>query len=246
MRLKEIMTKAMILNNGIITKLNIKGYLPGLFTKQETRNFDLEYITGHSGEKNISPLVKNLLKDNKKRISVITSEYDYVKAYKQNIVISDKYNMWDQLSDIIGQKFSYKWKKSYETLSLEYNPIHNNNYEDKEQYNITLTSHDERSTNMTEENSNNINDDVYGFNSVNPSPTDHSEVKGRNVTTGDVKDNFKDSKDTKEGSTTHTIKGSKDIIQQDLINKELKLRRDNIFIKIVMQDIDSILTLSIY
>lgn len=69
---------------------------------------NMEYFGNHSGAKFCSPLVKHLL---------VNSTLD--EAARQKLV------------DIILARFSEKWKRLWNTVVVEYNPIHNYNMTDE-------------------------------------------------------------------------------------------------------------------
>lgn len=96
------------LTNGIISALLNFNY-PWL----DDNNIDyinLQYHGNHSGNKIISPLLDNMLKEDK----FLTNEQ----------VI--------QLATIINSMYSTKWNKLYETTILTYNPIHNYDMSEEE------------------------------------------------------------------------------------------------------------------
>lgn len=147
---------------------------PGTFPMLDTPYPpDLAYHGNHSGMKNVSPLVENLF--------ARRGGYDYPGdeiAWLASTIIS-----------IYGEN----WRKQWETLSFEYNPIENysmveqmTNDRTVDQYGRTRTRTDnlqhtktgteQNTPNVTETKTPNLttmdNNSVYGFNSTDAVPSD--------------------------------------------------------------------------
>lgn len=264
-QIKDTINKAKINNKlGIISTLKRKGFL-GYFTDEEALTFDNYYYYGHSGEKFLSPLFEKLIKDREQYNNIINEDYDYVTVNHHKIVITNgvnKLNVVDELADIIGSKFKNSWQKIFNALTLDYNADVNQDYKETKKYNenlsknydTTITGEDKHTTNLTETNTNNADDSIYGFNSNTPSPTDKTSTNGTTTTVGNGEDNKVNSLDRKTGNDVHTTKGDyniehygvKDITHQELIEKEIEMRKSNIMLNVIFTDVDSVLTLSIY
>lgn len=76
---------------------------------------DTEYYFNNSGHKIVSPLIDNLL-NNKEYLSIEDMQ---------------------TLAKIIIKKYGFTWNKIYNTMQLEYNPIHNYNMTENEKEDIT-------------------------------------------------------------------------------------------------------------
>ena len=156
---------------------------------------DITYYVSHSGEKYASRFYLTMLEHDK--------------------TISD-------IANIIFNKFSDKWKRIYDAIKMEYNPINNYDMVENEKVNSKITS-----TVGTD-------NKTYGFNSTEPSPTD--EASSTSTTEGDKEDNYREL--TRSGNIGVTTSAQ-------LLEGELEVRK-NIFIDIVMNDIDTIMCLKLY
>lgn len=201
-------------------------------------NLDYDYI-GHSGNKYITPLVSYLIENDK----------------------------LDDIITILYQKNIKNWNKLYETLSFDYNPIHN--YDGDETETITITDKgtvDTTGTNKTVDtstiqdtgtvtNNGSNNDSVYGFNSTNAVNDKDSTVN--NTTTNNLSttnNSSSDNNNTNKSTTdmTHTEQrtltkgGNLGVTStQSMIQQERDLWLWNYFEQ-VFSDIDKTLTLLIY
>lgn len=162
---------------------------------ENSEYLDIMYYVSHSGEKYASRFYLTMLEHEKTIVDI---------------------------AHIVFTKFSDKWKRVYDAMMMEYNPINNYDMKEKETVNSKITS------------STDVNNETYGFGNPNPAPTDNG--KSETVTSGSADDNIRElERSGNIGVTTSA----------QLVAGELELRK-NIFIESVMNDIDTILCLKIY
>lgn len=233
MKLKELITDP--LNNGLLFYLRNNRFakLFGVFTAEDIRMLDVEYVENHSGEKTATRFAEN---------TFVASSYNYI--------------MWESL---LYARFFKKWTKLLETYDFEYNPIRpydmhiDTESTDKMTSKTTNTSsetyQDTESSNS--KNTTNSNDDVYGFNSTNKVHSDASNGndttennsttssnRGINGSSDYVRDNPKEVHIDRYGNIGNTT-------QQELIERERDIWKWQFF-DTVFADIDSILCLTVY
>lgn len=126
------------------------------------------------------------------------------------------------IANIIFNKFSDKWQRIYDAIKMEYNPINNYDMVENEKVNSKITS-----TVGTD-------NKTYGFGSTTAAPTD--EAASTSTTEGDKKDNYREL--TRSGNIGVTTSAQ-------LLAGEIEVRK-NIFIDIVMNDIDTMMCLKLY
>lgn len=114
-RLDEVFPDA-VAGKGIFSYLN--NFSPPWKEDTESSVLDLQYHLNRSGEKWCSPVVRKLIGEE----TVVTSE------------------VGDKLASIIWAVNGVSWRKLYETLSLEYNPIDNYNMVENEDIDSTGSS----------------------------------------------------------------------------------------------------------
>lgn len=122
------------------------------------------------------------------------------------------------LFSMVLNKFSPKWKRLYDAMFAEYNPI--DNYNMTEDENAQTQIHTESSQNVK----------TYGFDSSEPVPT--GEGAAGSDTTGDYDKNRR--KMTRKGNIGVTT-------TQTMIEQEIELRKHD-FMDIVINDIGEFLT----
>ena len=122
------------------------------------------------------------------------------------------------LFSMVLNKYNTKWKRLYEAMFAEYNPI--DNYNMTEDENAQTQIHTESSQNVK----------TYGFDSSEPVPT--GEGSAGSDTTGDYDKNRR--KLTRKGNIGVTT-------TQTMIEQEIELRKHD-FMDIVINDIGEFLT----
>ena len=206
---------------------------------------DYEYHGNRSGNKYVSPLVRNLLNADGELTSTERA----------------------RLAMIIFNKFKEKWDKLYATLELEYNPIENYRMTEEEEItddkNITDSYVRDRDVSGTNTGSitnalsdtETINNQVYGFDNGEPTNKDksvdstssintqtnnlaNSESEDINDSNAHNEDNIQNRSLTRSGNIGVTT-------SQQMIESERNLWKWN-FYDTVFKDIDSVLTLKIY
>ena len=207
---------------------------------------DTDYYGNNSGDKYISPLLEKLLGDNE-------------KLTVQNM---------QTLANIIKAKFGEKWSKLYATLSLEYNPIENYRMVETHEGSDTHTHTPENwvetttqtptdwkttSEGLKADNESESSNSYYGFGDDDGHPTTDVVTSVKNKQTTETSGTYQ-TETTKEGTETDTIEHDTTLTRsgnigvttsQQMIESERKLWDYNIF-KTIYEDVDSILTLSIY
>lgn len=243
------------------------------FGHQTRAHLSYEYYVIRSANKTISPSFSHILK----LIEDGGDSQALLEAYGYGI----------------RNKFYDKWKRAYDVLIEDYNPLDTNTsteiIENNNTKNITYGKNVKLTANNveqldgsnTEESSENIGkyesrttyDDgdefSYGFNSSAPTPKNTAKNSSTEVIEGDKLRNSasrdttasrndtntitKDENEVNSGTDTHIDEFSQEIIKSGrdespsaLMQKELDFRVRNLFYDIVLKDIDSILTISIY
>ena len=158
---------------------------------------DIDYYVSHSGEKYASKFYLTMLDHNK--------DITYI-------------------ANVIFNRFKDKWKKIYDAMMKEYNPLENYSMVEDENVNTDIT------------NTSNGSSNVFGFNTESEDGVADSKNEGSNTTSGKFDDNHR--KLTRSGNIGVTT-------SQQMLESELEIRK-NIFIENVMNDIDSIMCLKIY
>ena len=128
------------------------------------------------------------------------------------------------IANIIYNRFSEKWKHIYDAMMLEYNPLENYSMVEDENVNTDIT------------NTSNGSSNVFGFNTQSDDGVPDGKNEVSSTTSGKFDDNHR--KLTRSGNIGVTT-------SQQMLESELEIRK-NIFIEMVMNDIDSIMCLKIY
>ena len=162
---------------------------------ENSEYLDIMYYVSHSGEKYASRFYLTMLEHEKTIVDI---------------------------AHIVYTKFSDKWKRVYDAMMMEYNPINNYDMVENEKVNSKITS------------TIGVNNSTHGFGSPTAAPTD--EGSSTTTTEGDAKDNVREL--TRSGNIGVTTSAQ-------LLAGELEVRK-NLFIEEVMKDIDSIMCLKIY
>lgn len=207
-------------------------------------SLNMAYHGAHSGDKNISPVVYKFL----------TADDAQTRA---------------KLANIIFIMYADKWAKLWDTLSIEYNPLENYNMTENETPAETTetitpaeitetitpaeTTTESKPAKLTTEN------DVSAFNSSGYSDNE------KTTTTGDVNDKGTESINVDTagtnktevdtaGTNVFTVQNGRELTRsgnigvttsQQMLQSEIELRKW-LFYQSVFNDIDNILTLSIY
>lgn len=190
---------------------------------------------------------------------------------KSLIDFKDKFNLSDtqlktfilsKVSSIVNMTFGEKWERLFQVIKTDYDVLDNFKYTEttkvdttsKETQNNTTTSKQETSSKITSTDNETTNDETYGFNSSSSVPTDSSDNVATSTTQGSKDDNYTDSTSDENKDIDKDINIDKTVTKsgkegnsdyQDIIKKEIELRRYNIF-NTIYDDIDKILCLKIY
>lgn len=183
---------------------------------------DSEYIIGRSYSKIISPFLAKIIEN------------------------AESPEQWkDKISDHLWRKFGKKWKRLYETLKADYNPIHN--YDMTETRSLSKSTNDQANNSSSTSSTGNSSSTgyEYGFNSTlsdnNPSSKDAN-------TSSDSKNVIGNASYTGSEREIETTKRSGNIgvtTSQQMIQAERDLWRWN-FYEEVFRDVDSVVALKVY
>lgn len=215
--------------DGIFTDLNefnVPWKSDGETDTDLIKNLNMAYHGSHSGDKNISPIVHKFL----------TSEDAETRA---------------KLAGIIYTMFSDKWLKLWDAFNTEYNPIENYSMTEHEETDNTATKTGTDTLAMTGTNTDahtgNTENEISAFNSSEYS----DNIKDTQNTTDTETRNATDTttyntSDVLDGERTLTRSGNIGVTtSQQMLQSEVELRKW-LYFNSVFNDIDSIITLSIY
>ena len=207
----------------------------------DAATLDLEYIGNISGQKTISPLIKNvLLKDS------------------TTGVLTDTQIL--QLATTVYKMFYLEWEKEYNTFSLEYNPISNYDMTETETTENDRTNTTANTGTRTVAGSGSVNgttssqtdNNVYGFNSSVAVGDTENNISASNTTTSTDSHTTTDNlTETETGDETieRTLTRSGNIgvtTSQQMIESERELWLWNFFYNVVFPNVDRVLTLETY
>lgn len=229
---------SMLDNNDVVSFF---GWMRELSFASMLPNMGVEYFINRSGSKTISPFYENLI--NKKTL---------IEGLIPERIIANT----------LLTKFGSKWERIYNVLfTTDYNVLEEKSYSTEKNGNtddsVTYDTEVQNNRNFNRKesvtNTENSNDDTYGFNSVNSVPTSKTEATSTNITESKSADNTDNNMETKTG-VDRTVGTYGESITNNgrehspamLIENEIKLRNENIFFDIVLSDIDSIVALAIY
>lgn len=222
-----------------------------------SESLDLVYST-RSSEKWTAPLINRFLNDSKQELT--NQELEIIASSLESI-------------------FNINWTKMWNAINADYNPVENYHIENdvttttdktennktNNKVNSTTTYSDTETTIGTVDNTSsgtvNVDDNIYGFNSVSSVNSDDSDTTSSNTshTSNDVAttDNSTNSIDgttnITEDNTSNNTEVMKSVkkgnigvmIYPSMLKAELDVRKWNFFEK-VFTDIDSLLTLQVY
>lgn len=221
--------KNWLTGDGIFTDLN--AFSVPWKTGKETdtdliKNLNWAYHGSHSGDKNISPIVHKFL----------TSEDVETRT---------------KLAGIIYTMFGDKWSKLWDAFNTEYNPIENYSMTEHEERDDVTTRKGSDTLTMTGTNTDALTgateNEVSAFNSSDYSGNTKNEQSTTNTETRNMTDTTThDTADTLDGERTLTRSGNIGVTtSQQMLQSEIELRKW-LYFNSVFNDIDTILTLSIY
>ena len=196
------------------------------FIGDNTPMLDWDYYLGFSADKYISPLQQKMLDS-------MTDEYT------KNDVISD-------MAKLIYNRFAQKWKNIYDALMTEYNPLENYSMEEIRTPDLTTDETQNEKTDITTERETSASNSYKGFNATDPVLVNQTDGDETTTTTGAKADNEVSKKIEQTGTETLTRAGNIGVTtSQQMLESEFKVRQYD-FYKMIYNDIDSILCLSIY
>ena len=208
---------------GILADSDTYPMVSSFINSDNYRDLDIEYYVGYSADKYIAPLTEKLL-----------NHYDSV----------DDAN--DDIAKMIYRRFATKWKKIYDALMTQYNPLENYSMLEERTPELTTEETENVNTEVTTNRETNASSKYKGFNASDPvtiTTTDGSEDV---TTSGASRDNETHKVTENTGKETLTRSGNIGVTSsQMMLEQEFKVRQYD-FYKMIYNDIDSILCLSIY
>ena len=188
---------------------------------------DADYFGGHSADKYVSPLFQKT--------------YDFTRDAESPFNALNS-----RLAQIIYNRFAVKWKKIYDALMTEYNPLENYSMEEIRTPDLTTDETQNEKTDVTTERETSATNSYKGFNADDPVEVNKTDGDETTTTTGAKADNEISKKIEQTGTETLTRSGNIGVTtSQQMLESEFKVRQYD-FYKMVYNDIDSVLCLSIY
>lgn len=192
-------------------------------TANNYETLDIDYLIGYSADKFVSPLTDKL----------------YNKYNNVDDLTSD-------LANIIYNRFAVKWKKIYDALMTEYNPLENYNMEEERTPDLTFEDTENVNSEITTNRETSASNNYKGFNADTPVLVNETSGTDDSTTAGASEDNETHKVSTHTGTETLTRSGNIGVTtSQAMLQAELEVRKND-FYKMMYNDIDSLLCLSIY
>lgn len=224
-KINEIYTTDVVLvaNNLIFNQLVTKTDLNDFINSNNVDTLNQDYYLSHSGDKYISPFVEKLFNAGK-----TASE---ISSY---------------VATICYNRFGEKWKKIYDALLTEYNPLENYSMEETRTPNLTDSDTENVGTSISSNRTTNANSKYKGFNADAPVTITTTDGSENSSTTGTKLANETTRTSTHTGTEKLTRAGNIGVTtSQMMLDSEFKVRQYD-FYKELYNDIDSVMCLMIY
>ena len=224
-KINEIYTTDVVLDatNLIFNQLVLKEDLNDFINSNNVDTLNQDYYLSHSGDKYISPFVERLFNAGK-----TASE---ISSY---------------VATICYNRFGEKWKKIYDALLTEYNPLENYSMEETRTPNLTDSDTENVGTSISSNRTTNANSKYKGFNADAPVTITTTDGSENSSTTGTKLANETTRTSTHTGTEKLTRAGNIGATtSQMMLDSEFKVRQYD-FYKELYNDIDSVMCLMIY
>ena len=224
-KINEIFTTDDVLTatNLIFNQLVLKEDLNDFINSNNVDTLNQDYYLSHSGDKYISPFVERLFNAGK-----TASE---ISSY---------------VATICYNRFGEKWKKIYDALITEYNPLENYSMEETRTPNLTDSDTENVGTSISSNRTTNANSKYKGFNADVPVTITTTDGSENSSTTGTKLANETSRTSTHTGTEKLTRAGNIGVTtSQMMLDSEFKVRQYD-FYKELYNDIDSVMCLMIY
>lgn len=201
-------------------------------TNYET--LDADYYLTNSADKYISPLIERLIE----HYDTMPSPYKRLHTVQYHINVN--------LAKIVYSRFGVKWKKLYDALNVDYEPLENYAMEETRTPNLTDSETSSAKTNIDTNRTTNATNKYAGFNSEEPTTVSVTDGSDDTVVSGECANNEVSKTNTHTGTETLTRHGNIGVTtSQQMLESEFKVREYD-FYKKIYKDIDSLECLSIY
>ena len=182
-----------------------------------------DYYLSHSNDKYVSPFVEKLYDDGKSATEITSF-----------------------VASIVYNRFGVKWKKIYDALMTEYNPLENYSMEEERTPDLSFEETQNEKSDIKTERETSATNSYKGFNASDPVVVNKTDGEENVETSGAKLDNEVSKTTTHTGSETLTRSGNIGVTtSQQMLESEFKVRQYD-FYKMIYNDIDSVLCLSVY
>lgn len=207
----------------IFNDLVLKEDLNDFINNNNVALLNQDYYLSHSGDKYVSPFVEKLYDDGKTATEITSF-----------------------VSSIVYNRFGAKWKKIYDALMTEYNPLENYSMEEERTPDLTEEETQNEKSDVTTERETSATNSYKGFNANDPIVVNKTDGDETTTTSGAKLDNEVTKSTTHTGTETLTRAGNIGVTtSQQMLESEFKVRQYD-FYKMIYNDIDSVLCLSVY
>ena len=207
----------------IFNELVLKEDLNDFINSNNVATLNQDYYLSHSGDKYVSPFVEKLYDDGKSATEI------------NSFVASIVYN-----------RFGVKWKKIYDALMTQYNPLENYSMEEERTPDLSFEETQNEKSDIKTERETSATNSYKGFNASDPVVVNKTDGNENVETSGAKLDNEVSKTTTHTGSETLTRSGNIGVTtSQQMLESEFKVRQYD-FYKMIYNDIDSVLCLSVY
>ena len=215
----DVLTATNLIFNQLVQKQDLNDFI----NSNNVSALNQDYYLSHSGDKYISPFVERLFNAGK-----TASE---ISSY---------------VATICYNRFGEKWKKIYDALLTEYNPLENYSMEETRTPNLTDSDTENVGTSISSNRTTNANSKYKGFNADAPVTITTTDGSENSSTTGTKLANETSRTSTHTGTEKLTRAGNIGVTtSQQMLESEFKVRQYD-FYKELYNDIDSVMCLMIY
>ena len=188
---------------------------------------DADYFGGYSADKFVSPLLQKI--------------YDSTREDENPF-----FTLNSRIAKIIYNRFAEKWKHIYDALMTDYNPLENYSMEEERTPDLTEEETQNEKSDVKTERETHATNSYKGFNASDPVVVNKTDGTEDVETSGAKLDNEITKSTTHTGTETLTRSGNIGVTtSQQMLESEFKVRQYD-FYKMMYNDIDSILCLSVY